>query len=288
MLHRKGHHRDKRPSMVSEMGTRVRGSYGNLQHNYNSRTNTFGSNRAISLDHYNHHRRMSDVIQTVTSDSTVYYHQRLNEHDVLSRAAAAGKNSSNHGSADAKLACEDLLTKGVTENPHNASDENEEPNRVLSNNNCSLSGKNLKSKLSSSVSCSNSPKSIITRLRQLTGRLSFSFDKESRRAGSGTQAQIIKTSPSKSSNASSFCCNAKCSEVDGRQARQVDDAQRNRAYSLDVPASKCNNSSSASSYNGSHKSLSSHKNEEVDDSLDTKCVSSPKSMCSDVENAEVK
>lgn len=226
--------------MVSEMGGRIRGSYGNLPHNYNSRTTSFGSNRAISLDHYGNHRRMSDVIQTVTSDSTVYYHQRLNEQDALSRAA---KQNSIQGPTT-----DNVMPRTV----HQDAEENDEASRVQSNNNCSLPSKNVKPKLSSSVSCtSNSPKSIISRLRQLTGRLSFSFDKEPRRMSGGTQTQIIKTSASKNNNTTSVCCN---------------DETRNRACSLDVPASKFNSSSGASSNNGSHRSLSSNKNDDADES----------------------
>jgi hypothetical protein len=292
MIHRKGHHRDKRPSMVSEMGSRVRGSYGNLPHNYNSRTTSFGSNRAISLDHYNH-RRMSDGIQTVTSDSTVYYHQRVNEQDVLLRASAASdkRSSSCQGSTEVKLV--------VSEDPMGKSeaaeaDENEEPNRVQLNNNSSLTSKTLKSKLASSVSCSpksqvnTSPKSILTRLRQLTGRLSFSFDKESRRMSSGTQT-IIKTSPAstKNNNAmANICCNAKSSACGPNKSGEAQ--ARNRAYSLDVPATKYyNNSSGASSNDGSRKSLSSNKNDDADDSADNNSVFASKKLSSEAEATDI-
>lgn len=292
MVHRKGHHRDKRPSMVSEMGNRIRGSYGNLQHNYNSRTTTFGSNRAISLDHYNH-RRMSDGIQTVTSDSTVYYHQRPNEQDVLLRNSSSGNGNKSSGSScqggsEVKLVVsEDPMAK----NPSEAGpDECDEPNRVLSNNNSSLTSKNLRSKLSSSVSCSNnSPKSIITRLRQLTGRLSFSFDKETRRMSSGTQA-LIKTSPAAVSSPSknnntmpNVCCNTR-SVVD---AKCADAASRSRAFSLDVPPTKYYNSSGASSNAESRKSLSSNKNDDADDSTDTNSVFASKKMSTEVEATDI-
>lgn len=284
MIYRKGHHRDKRPSMVSEMGSRVRGSYGNLPHNYNSRTTSFGSNRAISLDHYNH-RRMSDGIQTVTSDSTVYYHQRVNEQDVLLRAAVGDKRSSSYqGSTEVKLVVsEDPMGKSEAA----ATDENEEPNRVQLNNNSSLTSKTLKSKLASSVSCSpNSPKSILTRLRQLTGRLSFSFDKEARRMSSGTQT-IIKTSPASTKNNNAvpnICCNAKSSGLN----KSFDATARNRAYSLDVPATKYyNNSSGASSNDGSRKSLSSNKNDDGDDSTDTNSVFASKKMSAEMEAADI-
>lgn len=289
MIQRKGHHRDKRPSMVSEMGSRIRGSYGNLQHNYNSRT-TFGSNRALSLDHYNH-RRMSDGIQTVTSDSTVYYHQRLNEQDVLLRNASGNKSSDSscQGSSEVKLVVnEDPMAKNTSDA---AADDSDEPNRVQSNNNSSLTSKNLRSKLSSSVSCSNnSPKSIITRLRQLTGRLSFSFDKESRRMSSGTQT-LIKTSavssPSKNNNMMpNVCCNARAG-VDTNLMKNVDAASRSRALSLDVPPTKYYNSSGASSNAESRKSISSNKNDDADDSADNNSVYASKKMSTEVDATDI-
>jgi hypothetical protein len=295
-IHRKGgHHREKRPSMVSEMGSRVRGSYGNLPHNYNSRTTTFGSNRAISLDHYNH-RRMSDGIQTVTSDSTVYYHQRLNEQDVLLRAAigGVGKKSSSCQGSEVKLLVSDDQMGGKNNHHHHADetfDENEEANRVQSNNNCSsvTSKSPVKSKLSSSVSCSNSPKSIITRLRQLTGRLSFSFDKDSRRMSTGGQT-IIKaaaTPASKNNNMMpNICCNAK-SAIEGKSMKNVEATARNRAYSLDVPATRYCNSSGASSNDGSRKSLSSNRADEADDSTENNSVFASKKMSGEVEAADI-
>lgn len=320
MVHRKGHHRDKRPSMVSEIAGRMRGSYGNiLQNNYNSRTTTFGSNRAISLDHYSNHRRMSDGIQTVTSDSTVYYHQRLHDQDILIRQTAGSKMSSScQGSSDVKLLVseEPMVAAASTGNNSAISSKIHTPtmmaatdisdtNRVQSsknnnnnnnsNNNSNLSNsKPVKSKLSSSVNCSSSPKSIITRLRQLTGRLSFSFDKESRRMSSGAPQTIInKTSPMGSVNSTSknnnmmpnLCCNTK-GAIEGRVVNDV--TSRNRAYSLDVPTTRYNyNSSAGSSYNGSHKSLSSNRNDEADDSTDNNSVFASKKMSGEVEPMDI-
>lgn len=265
----------------------MRGSYGNILQN-NSRTNTFGNNRAISLDHYSNHRRMSDGIQTVTSDSTVYYHQRLHDQDnLLLRAANAGKSASCQTSTEVKLLVssgeEPMTMKSPVINDTSdtnrvQSSNNNSNNNSSSNNNCT--SKSVKSKLSSSVTCSNSPKSIITRLRQLTGRLSFSFEKDaSRRLSSGggvaaPQASILKT-PSKNNNMMpNICCNTK-SAIGSAAAACHDATSRNRAYSLDVPPMKFNyNSSGASSNNGSHKSLSSttNRNDEVvtgDESTDT-------------------
>lgn len=319
------HHREKRPSMVSEMGNRARGSYGNLQHNYNSRTSTFGSNRAISLDHYNH-RRMSDGIQTVTSDSTVYYHQRANEQETLLRSTTGSsddKSRSCQGSADMRpqkqqqqqhnheehICCKSPPPSLQTD--QSATDENEEPNRVQFTKSNFLS-RSFRSKLSSSVNCSpNSPKSIITRLRQLTGRLSFSFDKDARRlSGSGASASVVganvggqsalikSTSPVNVNSSSArnnnvmpnICCNAK-SAIDGRGSMRCchDIASRNRAFSLDVPATKYHfNSSGASSNDGSHKSLSSARNDDGDDDTESNSLfTSSKKMSAEVEAPDI-
>lgn len=344
--------------MVSEMSGRVRGSYGNiLQNNYNSRSNTFGTNRAISLDHYSNHRRMSDGIQTVTSDSTVYYHQRLHDQDnLLLRAAAAAGKSASQMSTEVKLLvssgeepmnsikCPIQSTMAVSSSAVINNDNVSDLNRVQSsnnssnnnnNNNCSNNSNVLtsnttatatttatsasksnvpKSKINnnSSVTCSNSPKSIITRLRQLTGRLSFSFDKDASRristTGSTPQATIIKTStsPSKNNNMMpNICCNTTKSAIGSANANVAaaaagcnDASTRNRAYSLDVPPMKFNyNSSGASSNNGSHKSLSSsaatNRNEESviinDDSTDTNSAvyASKKMSAAEVESMDI-
>lgn len=320
--HHHHHQREKRPSMVSEMGNRARGSYGNLQHNYNSRTNTFGSNRAISLDHYNH-RRMSDGIQTVTSDSTVYYHQRANEQETLLRSIEGSGSSADNGQKSRScqgskgdmrppkehICCKSSTPLTTAQSDQPPADENEEPNRVHFSKSNFLS-RSFRSKLSSSVNCSpNSPKSIITRLRQLTGRLSFSFDKDARRlSGSGGSASVvvganvggqavIKTSPvnvhspSKNNNVMpNICCNAK-SAIDGRGSVRCchDIASRNRAFSLDVPTTKYHfNSSGASSNDGSHKSLSSAKNDDGDDDTESNSIfTTSKKMSAEVEAPDI-
>jgi hypothetical protein len=315
----------------------MRGSYGNiLQNTYNSRTNTFGSNRAISLDHYSNHRRMSDGIQTVTSDSTVYYHQRLHDQDSYSLLRVAGvavgkkKSSSCQGSTDVKLLVNEeamspnnasqpttLLAAAKFHTPINvmmaaaAAADHSDTNRVQSSainhnnnnnnnnsSNSSLTGKSVKSKMSSSVTCSsNSPKSIITRLRQLTGRLSFSFDKDARRmstGGSATSAAqgaqtIIKTSPVTAKNNNMMVMPNMCVCSNTKSAAPGDATSRNRAYSLDVPPTRYNNSSAGSSNNGSHRSLSSNRgNDEADDSTtDTNSVFMSKKMSAEVESMDI-
>lgn len=265
-LHRKSNHRDKRPSMVSEMGGRMRGSYGNLQNNYNSRTTTFGSNRAISLDHYNNHRRMSDGIQsmTVNSDSSVYYNQRMHDHDVSMRAVPSSATPILTSPLDIKVQVIEDSLKVQTQSTHaDVAVDNCESHRVQSNNTSSIaSSKSHKTKLSSSVNCSSSPKSIITRLRQLTGRLTFSFDKDSRRMSAGNQtvnkpATTENMAPKNNNIMQNVCCK---SAMESRAMRSADAAAaaRNRASSLDVPTLSCNNAC-ASSNEGSRKSLTSTK-----------------------------
>lgn len=267
-MQRKPQHRDKRPSMVGEIyttGGRIRGSYGNITHNHR---NNFGSNRAISLDHYS--RRMSDgiQIQTVTSDSQVYYQQRLNDQIDLSgdkkKCQPDDRNANLHVS-------EELLLKSL---PNVApviaiNNEKEPPTAAVptTNNKSSsvLCNKNNKSTAKvGSVSCnsssSTSTKSIITRLKALTGRLAFSFDKETRRlSGQQTIIKSATNSPSKNNNVAA--CNAKNPVVE-LQKNAV--TARNRAYSLEVPGNKFNfNSTSGTSSNdGSRRSLSSTRNEE--------------------------
>lgn len=65
--------KEKRPSMCVEMynSSRIRGSYGNIHNNFHR----FSANRAVSLDAQCQNRRMSsDGIQSVISDSSVFYH----------------------------------------------------------------------------------------------------------------------------------------------------------------------------------------------------------------------
>lgn len=71
--------KEKRPSMCVEMynSSRIRGSYGNIHNNFHR--SHFGANRAVSLDAQCQSRRMSsDGIQSVISDSSVFYHVHNN------------------------------------------------------------------------------------------------------------------------------------------------------------------------------------------------------------------
>ena len=82
-----------------------------------------------------------------------------------------------------------------------------------------------------------------------------------------------------------LCCNTK-GAIEGRVVNDV--TSRNRAYSLDVPTTRYNyNSSAGSSYNGSHKSLSSNRNDEADDSTDNNSVFASKKMSGEVEPMDI-
>lgn len=240
----------------------MRGSYGNIHY---SNRNTFGSNRAISLDA--NPRRMSDGIQTVTSDSSVYYNQhRSMDHDTY-------KSDSNNV-LPAKVVVE---TEEHSKTPQEETNSGGKPtgtNRVQpsSTNNkfvkkslCNNNNNNNNNTTSSNIS---STKTIISRLRQLTGRLSFTFDKEARRVSSlnqksaATSNQMAATSI-KNNNMPNNCCSA-----DASKQPLVNKTERGRALSLDVPPTKYNFNSGASSNDGSRKSLASTKNDEslADDS----------------------
>lgn len=85
--------KEKRPSMCVEMynSSRIRGSYGNIHNNYHR--SHFGANRAVSLDAQCQSRRMSsDGIQSVISDSSVFYHV----HSCNNAITNSNNNSSSH------------------------------------------------------------------------------------------------------------------------------------------------------------------------------------------------
>lgn len=100
-----------------------------------------------------------------------------------------------------------------------------------------------------SLQSSNGAKTFMSRLRQLTGRLSFSFDKDPRR---------ITTSCS-SSSGSNISTKRKIKNdliINTQTASQA----RNRAYSLDVPENR--SYFSCNSHDGSRKSSSSRNNDD--------------------------
>lgn len=200
--------REKRPSMISEMHTtgvsgRMRGSYGNI---HNSRLN-FGANRAVSLDQYStSNRRSSDGLQQVTSDHNVYYNQRQHrsmDNEPISENYVNQTISEN----DSALQSADAVSSEIDNNSDN-----------LNKNICIDESKQNKAnptKMTSTQS-TNGTKSFMSRLRQLTGRFSFSFDKDPKRSIIPTSAAAQSITNSSRNNNSSdasaiprtggFCC----------------------------------------------------------------------------------
>lgn len=98
--------KEKRPSMTVEMynSGRIRGSYGNIHNNFHR--SHFGANRAVSLDAQQCQRRMSsDGIQSVISDSSVFYHpysghnncgHHLIGHNINNNINSSSNNNNNN------------------------------------------------------------------------------------------------------------------------------------------------------------------------------------------------
>lgn len=197
--------REKRPSMISEMHTtgvsgRMRGSYGNI---HNSRLN-FGANRAVSLDQYSTgNRRSSDGLQQVTSDHNVYYNQRQQrsmDNEPISENTVNQTISEN----DSALPSTDAVSSEIDINSDN-----------LNKNVCVDEAKQTKSNPAkvASTQSTNGGKSFMSRLRQLTGRFSFSFDKDPKRSFISSAQTINSSTKNNNSNDSSgmpksggFCC----------------------------------------------------------------------------------
>jgi hypothetical protein len=277
--------RDKRPSMVGEyyasgVGGRNRGSYGNIH--YGSNRNAFGSNRAISLDQYGaNSRRLSDGIQTVTSDSSVYY----NHHHQTQPPTQ--QQSQKQTSADVLPTVNNsnptLNKSSVPEEPQTAESE-KAPYLNNNNNNNNVAIKSTKAKpTSNSSSTTASTKSLLTRLKNLTGRLTFSFDKDSRRLSNNNishtiplkastavySQQVVTVAPpspalkTRNNNTNNFSnLNPAGPDLSKKITYEIENSARGRALSLDVPPTKYNFSSGGSSNDGSRKSLSSTRNDE--------------------------
>lgn len=281
--------REKRPSMISELyttgsGNRMRGSYGNI-HAYHGNRSNFGANRTVSLDQYiTVNRRSSDGLQQVTSDNNVYYNQR--QHYSLENEVAYGHAHYATISENEKLSKpEDECSSSCDSNnmafskniptDSKAKQDNQPVQRQ------SQQGKYTSNKLinSATSATSSSTKSFMSRLRQLTGRFSFSFDRESKRNVTPTKTAIRNNNSNDSAPLakSAFCCSQKNPSLINTQRKElimvaaattVSTTQpsnamamtttatvaRNRAYSLDVPI--------RSRYSSSDDSRKSSRNED--------------------------
>lgn len=209
--------------MISELyttgaGTRMRGSYGNI-HNYHNNRSNFGANRAVSLDQYSaNNRRSSDGLQQVTSDNNVYYNQhqhRSLDNDV---PATITENVRLTTTGDESSSCGDVRSDGDTLNRNIPIDDKfkaqqqqfyqfqqqqQQHNKYTSN----------KILSSASSAANNGTKSFMSRLRQLTGRLNFSFDRDPKRnntiTASPPNANVARNNNSHETTPitkSSFCC----------------------------------------------------------------------------------
>lgn len=264
--------REKRPSMISEMyttgvGGRMRGSYGNI---HNSRSN-FGANRAVSLDQYSTgNRRSSDGLQQVTSDNNVYYNQRQ-QRSMDNEAISENTVNQTISENDSKLAS----TTDAASSEMDTNSDNLNKNICIDE---SKQGKcNTNKTQSNSNTQGNGTKTFMSRLRQLTGRFSFSFDKDPKRSFIAA-AQTINTTVRNNNSSETatmpksggFCCVNKnpspihnpkgdyvalATSTGGSNCATVTTAStRSRAYSLDVPVRTRYSNSSNSGGGDSRKS----------------------------------
>lgn len=280
--------KEKRPSMCGEYymsasGRVVRGSHGNI-HAYHSNRCNFGANRAVSLDQYGtNNRRMSEGLPAVTSDTQVFYnhhhfqhHSHQNHHHNYLLNNSSETDGTTNSSADGKLNEEDCENKNVCVSPyfgnsgggcgvgivHNLPKE-EKP---------LMSTSNQLNKIQNSSTRDGATKSLLTRLRQLTGRFNFSFDKDNSRRISSSCGEAAPL-PIKNNNAElpkvggggggGYCCSITVSphlkSKNNEYLMQANNISRNRAMSLDVPTNP--NRFSCSSGDGSRKSSSSRNDD---------------------------
>lgn len=241
--------REKRPSMISEMyttgvGTRMRGSYGNI-HNYHGSRTSFGANRAVSLDQYStHNRRSSDGLQQVSSDNNVHYHH----HHPVGHAA---RRSAEHSATPTIAERVKLKFSGSgTSSPDAVNRNLLIDDKVKVHPQQQFHGVQLQHKYSPSNTSSNASsepnsnaRTFMSRLRQFTGRFAFSFDRDQKRGANNNSHET------RSIAKNHICCAKKVNLSPQHNANNelmfvpaphpistVSSASgRNRAYSLDVP-----------------------------------------------------
>lgn len=281
--------REKRPSMISELyttgsGNRMRGSYGNI-HTYHVNRGGFGANRTVSLDQYTIcNRRSSDGLQQVTSDNNVYYTQR--QHYNIDTDVAYGHPTYATITENEKLSkceadeCSTSCDVNNSEfNRNQAADAKMKLEKQQQIQRQSQPSKYTTNKIiNSATSATNSStKTFMSRLRQLTGRFNFSFDRESKR-NVATSKNSIRNNNSNDAGSlakSAFCCSHKNPAQMSTQKKEfivvaaqavstmqpvnatsttITAIARNRAYSLDVPI--------RSRYSSSDDSRKSSRNED--------------------------
>lgn len=219
--------REKRPSMIGELGHRSRGSHGNIHNNYH-RT-YFGVSKAVSLDQYNS-RRLSDGTQQGPDENSITYNRQHRSLDNEVIYTNRMDNASDKPTPDSTRPIEDLQNMNQTHSPSPccvspmqaiAPTSNIQPNR-----------------------CNNESKTFMSRLRQLTGRFSFSFEKDPKRVTPLSTNLIALKNNNADTVKGQYCVN-----LTNRNSLSVSNKQsipRNRAFSLDVPVGRCSTSSGGS------------------------------------------
>lgn len=224
--------REKRPSMIGEMGHRCRGSHGNIHNNYHR--SYFGVSKAVSLDQYNS-RRLSDGIQQGPDENSMSYnrqHRSLDNEVIYTNRI---DNSSDKNTPDSLRPMEDL--QNMNQNPC-----------------CVQSPTQIITPMSSNVqpNCDNNEskncvkEGLFSRLRQLTGRFSFSFEKDPKRVTPLPTNLIALKNNNADTVKGQYCVN-----LTNRNSLTVSNRQnlpsRHRAFSLDVPnTGRCSTSSGGS------------------------------------------
>lgn len=218
--------REKRPSMVSELGHRSRGSHGNI-HNYHR--SYFGVSKAVSLDQYNS-RRLSDGINQGPDENSMTYNR---QHRSLDNEAIYTNRMDN---------CSEKPTPDSTKRPiEDVQNMNQSP--------CCVSPNQGVAPTSTSVQqpnrCYNESKTFMSRLRQFSfSRFSFSFEKDPKRVTPLPTNLIALKNNNADTVKGQYCVN-----LTNRHSLTVTNKQsipRNRAFSLDVPMGRCSTSSGGS------------------------------------------
>ncbi|KAJ6634640.1 High affinity cGMP-specific 3',5'-cyclic phosphodiesterase 9A, partial [Pseudolycoriella hygida] len=232
--------REKRPSMIGELGHRSRGSHGNIHNNYHR--SYFGVSKAVSLDQYNS-RRLSDGVPQGADENSISFNRQHRSLDNEAIYTNRMDNNSDKPTPDSMRPAEDL--------------QNMNP--------CCVSPIQSTAPISSNViqpnRLSNESKTFMSKLRQLTGRFSFSFEKDPKRVTPLSTNLISLKNNNADTIKGQYCVN-----LANRNSLTVSNKQsipRNRALSLDVPVNRCSTSSGGScdennrlAENHSHKKLS--------------------------------
>lgn len=132
--------------------------------------------------------------------------------------------------------------KNILQSHNTSCSEKEESSEIVEQKSINLCNN------TNNLQSSNGAKTFMTRLRQLTGRLSFSFEKDPRRITTSCSTSSGSNISTKRKIKNDLIINTSASQ------------ERNRAYSLDVPENR--SYFSCNSHDGSRKSSSSRNNDD--------------------------